>query len=102
MAISKAIADTLYHHFTTSIFKWKDPRFWNPDISWKYVGFIKLTSFHPDAWHFANSGFLFSAFAVMAIHKPILSHWYYEIGAGGIWFILVFNLFYNHILIRKT
>jgi hypothetical protein len=102
MAICKAIADTLYHHFFTSIFSKKDRRFWDPDQSWKYVGFIPLTSFHPDAWHFANFGFLFSGFLMMAIHKPILTHWYYDFGIGGVWFILIFNLFYNHILIRKT
>jgi len=63
-----AVMDTLKNHYTTSIFKDKDPQFWNPNVSWtnKYIdgdvnkGHKKITilgfSFNypdalTDAWH---------------------------------------------------
>ena len=96
-AIFKAISDTLKDHFSISIFRWKDPRFWNPNISWKYVGLIRFTKYRPDAWHLSNSGMIVSFCLAFVFHKPVLA-WYYELAIAGLWFNLVFNQFYDHIL----
>jgi hypothetical protein len=54
-AICKAVADTLQHHFESSVFKYKDPRFWNPAVSWQYAYRIRFTKYPVDAWHLSNS-----------------------------------------------
>jgi len=102
-AACKAVADTLRDHFDTSIFRYKDQRFWKPDISWKYVGYIKFTKYHPDAWHIANSlmlAFLDAAIvSASAMHWHLKWYWYaVEWALIGIFFNLVFNWFYNKIL----
>jgi hypothetical protein len=96
-AVFKAISDTLKDHFSVSVFKWKDPRFWNPEISYKYVGFIRFTRYRPDAWHLSNSGMIICFCLAAVIHQPVLS-WYYELAIAGLLFNLIFNVFYNHLL----
>lgn len=98
-AICKAIADTLRDHFDTSVFKWKNPKWWNPVISWKYVGYIRFTKYHPDAWHLCNSGMIIFFSLAIAFHRPVIQ-WYYEWAIAGVVFNLVFNLFYGKIFYR--
>jgi hypothetical protein len=95
-AFFKAVADVLMFHFETSVFKWKDPRWWNPNISWKYVGFIKFTKYRPDAHHLANS-LMIVCFITAIPFCPDFSWWKVVIG-GGVLYNLVFNLFYNKAL----
>jgi len=54
---SKAVCDVLWFHFETSIFKDRDPQYWNPVISsenkykskkWGITTFFVFTT---DAWH---------------------------------------------------
>lgn len=102
-AVCKAVADTLRDHYDTSIFRAKDPRFWNPQISWKYVGVIKFTKYHPDAWHLCNSLMLCFLDAAVVAATALYWHWkWWEYGLEfvliGILFNVVFNLFYNRIL----
>lgn len=89
----KAVADTLQHHFSTSIFKHKDPRFWDPKISWQHIGFIRFTKYRPDAWHLANSLMIFCLVGAAA------SSWI-EFIVGGVLFNVAFNIFYNKLLKR--
>lgn len=96
-AIFKAVADTLQHHFDTSIFRNKDVRWWNPAFSWKYVKFIPLTKYRLDAWHLANSLMIVSFICFGVFHESIYK-WWIEIIAGGIIFNVVFSLFYNKLL----
>lgn len=91
--VCKAIADTLQHHFSTSVFKYCNPRFWDPRISWNHVRFIKWTKYQPDAWHLANSLMIFCFVGAVA------NNWI-EFLVGGVLFNLVFNIFYNKILKR--
>lgn len=101
--IFKAVADTLTHHYYTSIFSNKNERFWNPNVSWRYVKFIKFTKYRPDAWHLANSGMIvsFCVAVVIALRsKPVL-WWGFELIIAGAVFIATFNLFYNKILIKR-
>lgn len=99
-AACKAVADTLKDHFSSSVFRWRDQRFWNPAVSWRYVGYIKFTKYHPDAWHIANSlMIIFFDAAIVSITTMLFNwSWYWfaaEFIAIGICFNLVFNLFYS-------
>lgn len=96
-AIFKAVADKLKDHYTVSVFKWKDPRFWNPDISYRYIGFIRFTKYRPDAWHLSNSCMIICFCLAAVLHISVLS-WFYELAIAGLLFNLIFNVFYNHIL----
>jgi hypothetical protein len=98
-AFFKAVSDTLKDHFTTSVFQFKDPRFWNPEISWKYAGYLKFTRYHLDAWHLSNSGMIFGFLFALVFHHGFFP-WYVEWIGEGTLFNLSFNLFYNKILKR--
>jgi hypothetical protein len=103
-AVCKAVADTLTHHYDTSVFKWKDRRFWDPAISWKYAKYLKFTKYKLDAWHLANSGMII-CFIFFGLLFPF-SIWHVGVLlaalviCGGAW-VLAFNLFYNKLLRRK-
>ena len=96
-AFFKAVADTLQHHFETSIFKNKDVRWWNPAFSWKYVKFLPFTKYRLDAWHLSNSLMIvsFICFGVFFEHRI---HWSLEVIASGIIFNFAFILFYDEVL----
>ena len=80
-AISKAIRDTLSYHFETSIFKYYNPKFWNPSISWKnkyknypedqkakFFGSKTFLVWITDAWHlFDMLSYLFLAISFTII-----------------------------------
>lgn len=98
-AIFKAVADTLQHHYGSSIFRKYNPNWWNPAISWKHVGFVKYTKYRPDAWHLANSGMICAFIAAVVVFNPggKIPDWldYFLFGAA---FVAVFNFFYNKVL----
>lgn len=96
-AICKAVADTLQHHYGSSVFRFSNRRFWDPAISWKYAKFLPLTKYRLDGWHLANSGMILFFCLAVAVHTPLL-RWWIELPAAGLLFILSFNLFYNKIL----
>src|SRR5947209_5469427 len=76
-AFSKAVADTLYHHFDTSVFKKLNPRFWNPAVSANYAKFLPFTKFRWDAWHIANTIMIWSFIGSVAVQLPFV--WYFKI-----------------------
>ncbi len=83
-AIFKAAADRIANHnYTVSIFKgW-----------WLTQGrFLPLTKYKIDGWHISNSGMICSFIALIFCTVD----WYFYFILGTV-FILVFNLFYNHI-----
>lgn len=96
-AIFKAIADTLVHHFDTSVFKYKDRRFWDASISWQYAHYLRFTKYKIDGWHLANSGMIVCFCLAFVFHHPFLK-WWIELLITGVLFNVVFNLFYNKIL----
>lgn len=96
----KAVADTLTHHYDTSVFKKNDRKFWDPSISWKYAKYAMFTKYKIDAWHLANSAQILAwCGALAAVYSTYIKFpwWAVFIGAG-ILFNLSFNLFYNKIL----
>jgi hypothetical protein len=96
-AICKAVADTLIHHYDTSIFRFSNRRFWDPSISYKFVKYLPLTKYRADGWHLANSIGIVSWSLAVVLHEALWPWWVELLLAGAI-FNLVFNLFYNKIL----
>lgn len=97
--ICKAVSDTITHHFDTSVFRRKDRKFWDPNISWKYAKTLKFTSYKVDAWHLANSGMIISwCFALAFYDNQLNINPFIVVIIAGIIFNLSFNLFYNKIL----
>lgn len=93
----KAVADTLFHHFDTSVFKKMDRRFWDPNISWDYVNFLPGTKYRLDGWHIANTGMIVCFCFAIVLHHNVLP-WGWEFLISGAVYNLSFNLFYNKIL----
>jgi len=109
-AICNAVMDTLVHHFGISVFQKLNPQFWWPEISWKnkYVDFdpakghkkLMIDSFS-DGWHvFKTLMIVFICLSIVTYDFFNIPWWLMVIGYGTLWNI-VFNLFYNHILIKK-
>lgn len=94
-AICKALADTLDHHFDTSIFRSNPRRTWDPNVIHKTNR--QIFGYPLDAWHIANSVQIGSWIALPVMHQPVLPQWWMDYGASGILFIIVFNIFYNKI-----
>lgn len=100
-AFFKAVSDVLADHFPSSIFSKLNPMFWDKEISWqrKYKKGWQYWDPISDAWHISN-GCMISCFIAAGIffpaYNPII-----VFGAAGVWFTLVFNTFYNHILKHK-
>ena len=94
-AIFKAVADTVDHHFDTSIFRRLEPKFWDRDISSNYAK--RIFNYKVDAWHLSQSAMIVCMIAAIALHHQKLA-WYFEIVIGGIIWNIVFNTFYNKIL----
>lgn len=95
-ALFKAVADTLDHHFDTSVFKGLARSFWDPNVIVKTSP--QILGYPLDAWHLANSGML-SCFLLLPFFykKSKLKPWL-EFIIAGVSFNLVFNLFYNVLL----
>lgn len=95
-AIFKSVADTLQHHFWESVFHRFNQNYWNPALSWKYVGFVPFTKYRPDAWHLSNSLMIVSFCCAVGLND-LYWHPLLQIAFLGAVFIAVFNTFYNKI-----
>lgn len=101
-AMLKALADTLDHHYETSIFANKPAWFWNPNVIHKTGP--KIAGYPLDAWHIANSlqiaCWLLLPFLYQRSGIDIGRQWLtdaVELCMGAVWHIVVFNIFYNKI-----
>ncbi len=107
-SICSAIMDTLKDHFPVSIFKNLNNQWWNPEISWKNKIFYKhqtnwkkyVPDSLSDAWHTFKTIMLWSLIGAIVFYSPIFYNYGYFIIYGFSW-ILVFNLFYNHLLVKR-
>ena len=97
-AVCKACADTVSHHFGRSVFKDKDPKWWDPSVSWQHTKFLPLTKYRADFWHLMNSGVIVCFTLAVVFHEKQLA-WPIELFIAGMGFNLVFNVFYNKILV---
>lgn len=105
IAICKAFADTLAHHFDTSVFKTLPREFWDPNTSAEKAKIIPGTGYKLDAWHMINTIAIFGIVLFAFNYKPmfLIGVWSKPVEFilyGGIWNAF-FDLFYNHILRRK-
>lgn len=91
-AICKAIADTIAHHKGRSVFR--NSKFWANGGK-----LLPGTKYKLDGWHLANSGMIICFVVATVLHDPILV-WYFEIPIAGVLFNIVFNVFYNKLLLR--
>ena len=98
-AICKALSDTLDHHFFTSIFKNKKQSFWNPNVITKTGK--QIFGYPLDVWHISNSIQILCWLSLMPVYKfvykSVLPHWSLDVIVAGLFFNLVFNIFYNKI-----
>jgi len=94
-AIFKAVADTVDHHFDTSIFRRLDVAFWDRDISSNKAK--RIFNYKVDAWHLSQSAMIVLMILAAILHVPKLA-WYFELVIAGTWWNIVFNTFYNKIL----
>lgn len=97
--ILNAFMDTIEEgHFTNSIFKNWDQKFWFKYQSWKYAK--KIGGYPLDAWHIAKSLWWTSVVggAIAYFYTgPIFSPWVLDFIILGLVPMLTFNVFYNHI-----
>jgi len=105
-AIMNAVMDTLQFHFERSIFKGKDPNFWNPNISWNFARIIPYTGYKVDGWHLSKSMMIiFCALSATVLLKgvdPFSPWWGYLLifTVYGIVWNMVFNLFFDRLLLK--
>ena len=97
-SMCKSVADTVDHHYDTSVFKRMNPNFWNRDVSSEKAN--RIGGYKLDAWHISLSMMVVLMIAAVVFHKPVLP-WYWELAIGWPLWNLPFNLFYNKILRRK-
>lgn len=105
-AAINALMDTLEHHFSTSIFRKLDQRFWNPLVSWKFVR--RIFGYPIDAWHLLKSSMIILIVMAITFHGQIIIYelfnmsFFVEIFVYGVVWNLVFNIFYTWIFKIKT
>ncbi len=93
--LSKAVKDTIEHHYLISIFQKLNPKFWNHDLSWvnKYKdgdvlkgsafwGSTTIFVFLTDAWH------LFDTIGALS-WQLVLSFWMYLALGLSTWYIIL-------------
>lgn len=101
-AVCKALADTVYFHYYTSVFSDKgqfDEYFWNPDKSWIYAK--RIRGYKIDAWHLSNSGMIVF-FVLAAMAHDIDWQWWIQLPVLGTQFILMFNMCFNKLFKLPT
>lgn len=92
--VFKSIADTLDHHFDTSVFRNKDRGFWDPNVIHKTC---KTVFNYPiDAWHISNSLMIF-CFSVAVVINDCQLLWFWQIKIAVMAFVIPFNVFYNKV-----
>lgn len=115
-ATSNAVMDNIKDHWYKSRLNTLNGQFWNPEIAGKnkYINYdgdtaegkkprLKKILFFDqpftDAWHtFKSLMIVFLCFAVVSYKRMV--NWYVDILIIGITWNLIFNLFYNLILIK--
>ena len=128
-AICNSIMDVCFHHFDSSVFNSKkfNTNFWDTEFSWKnkYVNWpynqsrksVKIWKWkfnYPvqltDSFHlFKMLMIVFICLSIVTFEPyfnfQLLPDWLQfvlHIASYGLWWNATFNLFYNHILIKKT
>ncbi len=96
-AFFNACMDKMSWHFEKSCFSELDPKFWNPNVSWKYAK--KIFGYKIDAWHLAKSLMIICIILSALSLNIIFGYWIDFLIYGMIW-NLIFNIYFNKILIK--
>lgn len=99
-AICKALSDTLAWHYDWFLKRFPKLKsdFWKIAVTSKKV--TKVFNYPVDAWHLSNSMQIICWLLLAALYKPYTYYWI-EIPALGLWFVIVFNAFFNKLLQKK-
>lgn len=103
-AMFYAVTQTVDHHYSTSVFKNLNPNFWNGQVS--FTTARKIFGYPVDAFHLSMTVMVvICMMAAVFCQHPVwtweigLLKWYYQIGVVGIVWIIIFNIFFNKILV---
>lgn len=95
-AIFNSICDNLAWHYYKSVFKkFKNPDFFDPNVSWKTEK--KIFGWKFDAWHISKSCMLILLFFAIKYNKTVFDPIIDIVLCGLIW-NGTFNLFFNRLL----
>lgn len=99
-----AVHEVVDNHFSISVFNKKNPAFWDGQQSWKTAK--RIFNYPVDAKHLASSGMivmmcLSTCIAQFSQFQIKFLNWWEQLIACGIIWIIVFNTFFNHILVAK-
>jgi hypothetical protein len=98
-AICCALMDVVDHYFEESIFRKLNPNFWNKEVSSDHAP--RFAGFKCDCWHLSKAGMIWAFIALPFLPQKFHFPWYLEYAAAGMWFVIVFNLFYNRIFFNR-
>lgn len=82
-ALCNSIMDTLRFHFESSPFRNRSPKFWNPNISYKYAR--QIFGYKLDAWHLFKSGMIVFILLSIVSYDETLAWWFDFIVFGLCW-----------------
>lgn len=87
--------DKLAWHFEKSIFADMNPKFWNPNVSWKYAK--KVFGYKIDAWHLFKSAMIICLCLSVVSYSEICVWWVDFFIFGLVW-NTIFNIYFNKTL----
>ena len=90
-----ACMDKLAWHFEKSCFAELDPKFWNPNVSWKFAR--KIFGYKIDAWHLFKSMMIICIALFVLNYNEMFGFWIDFIIFGLVW-NGIFNIYFNKIL----
>lgn len=91
-ALCNSVMDTLRFHYESSPFRHRNPKFWNPNVSYKYAR--KILGWKFDAWHLFKSGMI--VFILLAIVSyDVTLAWWFDFIVFGICWNIVFSTSYK-------
>lgn len=115
-SICNAIMDVCAFHYHQSIFKNRNPKYWNAEVSWKakyvdwdggnknrtkfFFGLINIPVQLTDSWHCAKASMIFFLISAVVFFQPITPdmHPIVSIAILGTCWNGSFSIFYNRVL----
>jgi|SRR5579885_2754026 len=99
-AFFNAVMDTLdVGHFTNSVFKKWNPKFWAKGVSWQYAPHV--FGYPIDAWHLSKSLMILCLASSAVLYHCLLPSPLLDLTLLGTIWIGIFDLFYVHLLVNK-
>lgn len=112
-SVCNAIMDVTSFHYDKSIFAKLNPKYWNPQVSWKnkYVDWdngnkerkkflgINIAPAFTDAWHTSKSAMLICLISAIILYEPLFNQLIDFCALGFLW-NMTFLFFYN-VILRK-